>query len=364
MNFKIPRSEYKGDLADYPLENYPDYEPGCPPRFEKLAQIGHLEEEERVWGQKWGEQGIGRLREIALVKPTDYEIQPLFKKDPTFFMLRHHLMTGSKLSIDALQQQHEDYAKLMEENGVKVRYMEFEDYWGAYGPLRKPYVAARLGTAVRGGVIIKRWGHGSWSRGLERHAMKFFLSINCPILLYPAGKAIFEGTMVFPAENVAIGHYGLACNREAMEQVNPVLKAAGFEEVVMGHSSTVMDSYSGGGYYHSDLIMSIVDLGLALVVPSQLDWDVYMWLKEHKYKLIEVPPEELLSCVAVNGMPLGNRKIVMPKAATKTNALLRKEGVDVIELDTSGLHGLMMGGLRCMTMRLYREPGPRLEELK
>jgi N-dimethylarginine dimethylaminohydrolase len=89
-----------------------------------------------------------------------------------------------------------------------------------------------------------------------------------------------------------------------------------------------------------------------------------MWLKEHKYKLIEVPPEELLSCVAVNGMSLGDRKIVMPKAAVKTNALLRKEGVDVIELDTSGLHGLMMGGLRCMTMRLYREPGPRLEELK
>jgi len=45
MIFKIPRSEYKGDLADYPLENYPDYEPGRPPRFEKLAQIGHLEEE-------------------------------------------------------------------------------------------------------------------------------------------------------------------------------------------------------------------------------------------------------------------------------------------------------------------------------
>ena len=364
MNYRNPRAEYRGDLADYPLENYPDYEPGKPPRFEKLREISHLEEEERVWGQKWGEQGLGRLREVALVRPTEYELNRLWFKDPTFFMLRHHLMTGSKLNIEVLQTQHDEYARLLNENGVKVRYMEFEDPWGAYGPLRKLYVAGRLGTVIRGGVIIKRWGHGSWSRGLERHSMKFFLGINCPILLYPAGRAICEGTWVFPGENVAIIHMGLAMNQEGLEQVMPVLKAAGIEQVITAQSTTVMDSYSAGGYYHSDLVMSIVDLGLALVYPAQLDWNLYMWLRNQKFRLIEVPTDELLSCVAVNGMQIAPGKIIMPAAATKTNAALRREGADVIEYESSGIHGLMMGGLRCMTARLYREPGPRLEELK
>jgi len=364
MIYRIPKDEYKGDIANYPLENYPDYEPGKPPQFLKLAAISHLDEEERIWGRKWGEQGIGKLKDVALVKPTEYEFNPLWQRDPMFFMLRHSVMTGTKTNIETLTEQHEQYAKILKENGVNVHYMEFSDTWGAYGPLRKLYVAGRTATVIRGGAILKRWGHGSWGRGLERHAAKFLLGINCPILLYPTGKAICEGTWAFPAENIAIIHMGLAMNEEALSQVTPVLKAAGIEQIITAHTSTVMDTYNAGGYYHSDLILSFVDLGLALVVPSQLDWSLYTWLKEKKFKLIEVPPDELVSSVAVNGMQLEPGKIIMPAAAKKTNAALRKEGVDVIEFESSGVHGLMMGGMHCMTCRLYREPGPRLEELK
>jgi len=54
----------------------------------------------------------------------------------------------------------------------------------------------------------------------------------------------------------------------------------------------------------------------------------------------------------------------MSSEAKKTNAMLRKEGVDVIEVDTVGLAQGGFNGLRCITCRLYREPGPSLEEIK
>jgi N-dimethylarginine dimethylaminohydrolase len=360
-----PRQQYHGDLADYPLENYPDYEPGMPPRFHKLAAISHLEEYERVWGRKWGEQGVGRLRDVALTRPTDYEFNPLFAKDPVFFMYRHRFGPGSKLTWQDMLDQHDDYAKLLKENGVNVHYMEFEDTWGAYGPLRKLYVAGRLGTVIRGGVIIKRWGHGSWGRGLERHAMKYFVGMNCPILLYPTGRAILEGTWAFPAENIAIIHMGIAMNKEGLEQVMPVLRAAGIEQVITAQTTSVLDSFSSGIHFHTDHILTIAGLGVALVDPSQLDWDLCNWFRENRIRMIEVPPDELASAIATNGMSLDTNKIIMPTGAKKTNALLRKEGVEVIEFETSKLQALMqMGSLRCMTCRLYREPGPRLEEIK
>ena len=87
--YQNPRREYHDPIEDYPLENYPDYEPGKPPRTERLAGIHFLDEVERIWGQRWGgDQGIGRLREVALIRPHEQEANLLWQKDPNFFLLR------------------------------------------------------------------------------------------------------------------------------------------------------------------------------------------------------------------------------------------------------------------------------------
>jgi hypothetical protein len=60
-----PRKQYEGHLKDYPLTNYPDYEPGLPPRSERLEKIWFLDEVEKILGSRWGGSGgIGRLREV------------------------------------------------------------------------------------------------------------------------------------------------------------------------------------------------------------------------------------------------------------------------------------------------------------
>lgn len=364
MKIRYPRGEWKGPIDNYPLENYPDFELGKPPRFERLAEISHLDEVERISGQRWGEQGIGKLKDVALVRPTDYELNPLFLKNPEFFVMRYYLLTGRKPNIEQLQEEHDKYAQTLKDNGVNVRYMEYESDWGAYGPLRKHFVAARLGFVLKGGVVLKRWGHGSWCRGMEYYAQKFFANIGCPILLFPSGKAIFEDAWIWPAEDVLIGNYGIGCNQEAMEQLMPVLKANDVKDVIMGASTTVMDSYESSGDFHTDVFLGIADVGVAVAYPAQLDWNIYVWLRKKGFKIIEIPHDEQVKCLPSNGVLIEPGKIIMSTEAKKTNAMLRKEGVDVIEVDTIGLAQGGFNGLRCITCRLYREPGPSLEEIK
>jgi N-dimethylarginine dimethylaminohydrolase len=361
-----PRLEWKGPLKDYPLENFPDYEPGKPPRFEKLADVGHLVEYARLWGRPCGEQGIGRLREVALIRPTEYETDPLFLKNKEFFMMKYSLISQTEVSLRRMQENFDRYVELLKAEGVKVDLLELPAgaVMGVYGPLRKLFVNARLGFVIRGGVILKRWGHSSWSRGLEYYAQRFFTDLDIPILLFPSGKAIFEDAWVWAAENVLIGNYGIACNQEAMDQVMPVLKAAGVEEVVMGSSTSIMNSFQSGGEFHTDGFLEVTDVGLAMAYPAQLDWKIYTWLKNNHFKVLEVPHDEHVKCLPENGMLLRPGRIIMPSEAKRTNALLRKEGVDVIEMETDGLLQGGVNGIRCCTCRVYREPGPELKEIR
>ena len=363
---KCPRLDWKGSLENYPLENYPDYEAGKPPRFEKLAEISHLDEYQKIWGKPCGEQGIGRLREVALVRPDDFEMDPLFFKNPEFFLMRYMMLNNAKLSLERMQQNFDQYVDVLKQEGVKVDIVEHDknSKMGVYGPLRKLFVAARLGFVINGGAIIKRWGHSSWSRGLEYYAQRFFTQLDVPILLFVSGKGIFEDAWVWAAENVLIGHYGIACNEEAMQQLTPVFKAAGIEEVLMGNSTSIMDSFQSGGDFHTDVSLGVVDSGLAVVYPAQLDWKIYTWLKSHHFRLIEIPHDEQVKAIPANGVLIKPGKMIMSSFAKKTNAMLRKEGVDVIEIDTDGLAQGGVNGIRCCTCRIYREPGPRIEEIR
>ena len=72
----VGKTTWEGPLEEYPLESYPDYIPGKPPRTEILEDFNYLDELPRIRGKCWGSQGIGRLREVALVRPTEHEQSP------------------------------------------------------------------------------------------------------------------------------------------------------------------------------------------------------------------------------------------------------------------------------------------------
>ena len=59
---------------DWTLEDVPFYEPGQPTDFTAYESLHYLDVYDKVWGRECGENGIGRLREVAISLITEAEI--------------------------------------------------------------------------------------------------------------------------------------------------------------------------------------------------------------------------------------------------------------------------------------------------
>jgi len=82
------------------------------------------------------------------------------------------------------------------------------------------------------------------------------------------------------------------------------------------------------------MMLGVVDVGLAIVYPAMLNWGTIQYLRELKFRLIEVPPEEFVH-YGCNILTLAPGKIVIPAAAKQTIAALRREGMECLDLDLS-----------------------------
>jgi len=355
--YSNPKKEYKGKIEDYPLENYPDYEPGKPPRIEKTMEIDYLDEVERIWGKKWGgNQGIGKLREAALVMPTEHELSPLWAKDRNFFWFRRE-----KLELDRVQRAISNLGKLLEDNGVKVHWMETEETMGAYGPMRKLFMAA-YPLILKGGAILPREASGSYMRGVEVNFLKFLTKINCPVIHMVIGKGLFgAGACVQIAEDVIMLFKSVSSNDDGLDQVIPVLRRCGVKEMPIAHLTTIYDDFESGGEFHLDMIIGILALRKAVIYPGYLDFQMFKWLKSKNFKLIEIQKDEHHRYSPANCLILEPGKVIMTSEAKETIRRVREAGVEVIEFDASGLRS-GANGIRCVVMQLVRDPGPSLED--
>jgi len=346
-------------VESFDVSTYPDYvSSDLPPDVYRLRELSYLDEYESVWGQQWGCPGIGKLRKVALVRPTAHEINSLFTSHPNFFLLRYQ----SHVDIDQMIASHAAYADLLTEHGVKIEWMEFKNVWGAHGPMRKLFVCEEV-RVVRGGAIIPRFGHASYKRGLEREFQRFLAEIGCPILLSVSGSGICEVAPMFVAmaEDAWIAGRSCAANQEGLDQVLPVMMHAGAKDIHIMNLNTIMNTFESGGEFHVDMVVAPVDHKVALIYPAGLDWDTYVWLRDRGFKLIEIPREEQRFAPA-NLILLEPGKVIITSHAPQTIKAVEAAGVEVIPFDS---HGIMQGGtngIKCITMELLRDPGPGLDD--
>jgi len=344
--------------SDFP-ESIPFYEKGKPPRHDLWLKQSFLDEEERVFGKKWGESGIGKLREVLLCRPVDPG-QSIFKKDPVYYMY-----PGGKLpDVPRLQEQHDALAKIYKDEGIDVNYMEYPPI-GPYGPIKWMIFTPREPLYVRGGAIIQRTASHPYARGREIYLMRALTELGCPILYTVHGTGVFEiGASFFIAENVFFTGRSIAYNEDGLEQVTPVLRRAGIKEIVVNHIPGPLDSidWPMGGTYHPDMFCGVIDIGLVIVYPPWCAYETIEWLREHKFKMIEIPAEEQRKYLTANTVILEPGKVVIAKGAKQTIAALTKEGVECIEHDYTEFWN-EGGGIRCATGMLARDPGPSLEEI-
>lgn len=104
--------------------------------------------------------------------------------------------------------------------------------------------------------------------------------------------------------------------------------------------------------FHIDTIMGIVGKKMLVGVSDWIPKNVIKILKDRDYQIVEADKDEYLTC-ATNVLAIDDRKIIAVAENKKTNERLREAGVEVIEIDLSGIlkRG---GGPHCLTLPLER----------
>ena len=339
------------------FKDFPYYEEGKVPQYHRYhAEVSYLDELERIWGKPWGAQGIGRLREVAMVKPTEAEVLALYEQDSAFFVFN-----GITPDLDLMRAQHEGLIKLYESLGVTVHEIRWADDppLSAYGPMKRG-ISAAAGFVINGGAIIPREATPYW-RGRSRYVAIALMALGCPILHTVHGHGVCEiGASVRMADDFIVLMLSTDCNREGADQVIPVLERAGYKEVLLAHSPGPLYNYHDEvpGWMHADMWILPLDVRLALVYPPWCDYQTIRDLHALGYELIEAPREEI-DLYPTNGITVEPGKVIMNASATRTRKLLETRGVEVLPLPYDEVHKYG-GGIRCNTMQLIRDPGPCL----
>lgn len=340
------------------LEQQPWYEAGKPCKTDIFFQRDRREEMERTWG-RWGAEGIGRLRKVAVFRPHEYEVNPVFEKEPAYYRLYKNKLPD----LEKWHASFNDYVKILEGEGVEVLYLEPPDSpIGPYGFYR--FFATPGGmTATKAGMIIQRAGRtgAAVDFGLGKWLAQETLRLGCPI--YHSMLAPSEITPIYIAENSVVIAEGYPTPAEGAQEMKTLLEAVG-DEVWVANTTGYLDywGFPAGGTSHLDMVLATVDLGLVMVYPSLLDWRTITYLRSKKIRFVEVPPDEWTE-YANNIIEIEPGKIVIPAAAKETIRKLRKEGVTCIEADFEENSKSGLGGPDCLTMKLLRDPGPSLSDL-
>jgi len=355
MSSPANSSSARGERDSSKLDSFPFYEEGKVPQYHKYhTNISYLDELELIWGKRWGAQGIGRLREVAMVRPTEAEVRKLYEEDSAFFVFN-----GTTPDLPLMQEQHLNLARTYERLGFNLHYSSWSEEIprSAYGPMKRS-ISAAAGFVINGGAIIPREATPYW-RGRSRYVTQFLVGLGCPILYTVHGNGVCEiGASTRMSDDFIVLMLSTDCNREGAEQVTPVLHRSGYKEVHLAHSPGPLYAYHEEvpGWMHSDMWIVPLDAKFALIYPPWCDYETIRRLDAIGYELIECPREEI-DLFPTNAITIEPRRVIMNATAQKTKRLLEKHKVEVITVDYDEVHKYG-GGIRCNTMQLIRDPGP------
>lgn len=349
---------------EWTMHDVPFYREGVGPNVADWHNLDYLDFYDKVYGRRIGSNGIGKLKEVALTRIEKWERATLFDQDPAWFAGAGISKMGA-VDVGKMRAQQEHYAGVLEENGVKVHWIEYPNPpVSAFGPMVGMWAAQEL-LIINGGSVIPRIGWFPFSFGRAEYLARWaFWHLGIPPLLTITGKGVNEaGASFFLAQDVFLTALSPSYNREGLEQLIPVMRrTAGIEPFhvqVMHLSATPYFNPKTGACSHPDVLVGPLDIKKAVLFTAGIDTETYLWLKHHGYKLVELDFEEHVQHFPANLTILEPGRVIMAAEAPKAVAEVRKLGVDVIEVPYSEFHKAG-GGFACSTQLILREPGPAL----
>jgi N-dimethylarginine dimethylaminohydrolase len=305
------------------------------------------EEQQRVWGRKWGSfDEVGPLR-VALVRDPGDEwervradcwnerAQALVDPDGMWYWV-----SREPPDMEKVRAQHNGLVAALRAEGVEVVSV------GGESPphfSRSVYTRDPLLT-VPGGAIIGRMAP-AMRRGEERLITQTVGSIGMPILATITGAGLVEGgSFAKLTPKVAAYSTSIRCNSEGARQLEEILRRIGIELIVVP---------MGGWSIHLDGHLGMVDVDKALVDVPGLPYWFLDRLRELGIEAIPCPRDEEW---AINSLVLRPGRVLMCDRYPRAAELLERRGIEVVaipydEIQKGG------GGVHCSTMELVRDRG-------
>jgi N-dimethylarginine dimethylaminohydrolase len=349
---------------DWRLDDLPFAAGGIDAGGWAYEELDYLENLPAAWGRPCGENGIGRLREVAISKITDAEVRIYderypFHKDPVW------LESQGLLSADVprLQEEQAAYAELLEQQGVVVHWIDWgETPMSPFGPMQATWAASDC-WVTRGGSVIQKTGWHPFSFGRSEWMARWLQhELGIPVLYTVHGKGVHEpATTLWLAQDVWVAGLSAAYNAEGHRQVEAVVRrTAGVEDLEVHVMHLTTDRFfdrSSGLSAHITNVLCPLDVDKVMLYPAGIDAGTMRWLRRKGYKIVEVDREEQILFTPTNTIPLAPGAIFMVAEAKRAVAAARRAGVEVVEVPNAEF--MKIGGaLHCRTLRVYREPGP------
>ena len=352
LSYSSPRPAAEHDEQAL-LDETPWFEPGKPLRNYMLHETDFYDEVEQIWGRRWGAEGIGKLREVLVSRPTENEIRPEYAQEWQYY----YSSAAGNADLGKLQAQFDEYYDVLRANGVRVHSVEAPvPAIGTYGYIKNLVTLAGAGLVVRGGVVMHRYGLGSWQRGREVIWAKAFAALQLPVYLTIHGRGICEpGAGRWLDEKTFVFNESVVANEEGLRQLQFVLEGLGVE-FVLAHSPGWYDSIGQGniGTSHMDMVLLVPAERVAVLSPHLVNYGFVRELMRRDFRIVEVPVEEYWD-LAVNGVTLEPGKVVMNAGSPTVVAALEQVGVEVIQVDFSESQKFAIAGLHCATLELVRD---------
>ncbi len=356
LTYSSPRRAAEHDERGA-VRGLPWFDPQEPLHNWILHETDFYDEVEQIWGRRWGAEGIGKLREVLVSRPTENETRAEYADEWQYY----YSSAAGNADLGRLQAQFDEYHQVLRDNGVRINFIEPPiPAIGAYGYLKNLVTLAGGGLVARGGAIIHRMGLGSWQRGREVIWSGTLAALGVPIYLTIHGRGIGEpGAGRWLDSQTFVFNNSVVANEEGLRQIEFVLSGLGIELVRTYSPGWIGTTGNGNiGTTHADMFLMVPDAGIAVLAPHLVDYEFVRYLMRRDFRVIEVPVEEYWD-LAVNAVTLEPGKVVMNAGAPSTVAALEREGVEVIQVDFSESQKFAIAGLHCATLELVRDqPAP------
>ena len=358
MQDRIAAKEFK-------LTEMPGYVPGQAPSIETWHNIDAKEIYPKIYGRECGANGIGKLREVALIDITPHERFVAYEQDPAYFPQMG--LSHGELDTDEMRDQSLQYEAALEQAGVVVHRVTYPDPpVGPFGPQRGTW-AANETLVVRGGSIIEKIAVSPLGFGrCEYLAYWAWTRLGVPPVATITGTGVAEaGPCLWLAEDVFVASHGIAFNDEGLSQLIPVVERSCLADemttLVLESPGNIYFHPQTGVSHHPDMLIGPLDHRKVIAYLPGIDFDNWRWLKEHGYEIVEVETDEQALYGPANVTLLEPGLVIMTAEAPKAIAAVRKAGVEVVEVPYAEFMRIG-GGLHCSTMRIHRDPGPFLDD--